>query len=248
MKKRLISFVFLFVLTVSYGQKVTEKNTTVTYSIKVTKNNKVLLTDECELRLIGDRSYFFSLNKMKYMKQLKEKIEMAIQKGGELNFDMNDSKMLSNYLPFSIVKDKDKDKTIFIEDINDQTYGYIKDTTLKRSWTLTNDTLTINGLLSYKAIYEKDSFRIVAWYCPTIPIQDGPFTYNGLPGIITKVENNKGWYAEIINLNLNDTENISIPKYILTTEDKFKTAKSNFQKGLLNQQKENGKVILEKKE
>lgn len=34
-----------------------------------------------------------------------------------------------------------------------------------------------------------------AWYCPDIPISDGPFKFNGLPGLILKIESDEHLYA-----------------------------------------------------
>jgi GLPGLI family protein len=46
---------------------------------------------------------------------------------------------------------------------------------------------TIAGLPCYKATTQHGGRRYTAWYSPQIPIPDGPYVFQGLPGLITKV-------------------------------------------------------------
>lgn len=46
---------------------------------------------------------------------------------------------------------------------------------------------TIAGLPCYKAITQHGGRQYTAWYSPKIPIPDGPYVFQGLPGLITKV-------------------------------------------------------------
>lgn len=59
------------------------------------------------------------------------------------------------------------------------------------NWKLDNDTLTILGYLCYKA---STSFRgrdYLAWFTLDIPVDDGPWKFYGLPGLILKVEDSQ---------------------------------------------------------
>ena len=56
-------------------------------------------------------------------------------------------------------------------------------------WTLLDETKTINGMVCYKAISNystrpNNSFPIVAWYCPSLSSNFGPYGIGGLPGTI----------------------------------------------------------------
>ncbi|HKK77965.1 MAG TPA: GLPGLI family protein [Saprospiraceae bacterium] len=46
---------------------------------------------------------------------------------------------------------------------------------------------TIAGLPCYKATTQHGGRRYTAWYSPQIAIPDGPYVFQGLPGLITKV-------------------------------------------------------------
>lgn len=82
-----------------------------------------------------------------------------------------------------------------------------------RNWTLENETKTIDNYLCYKATSElvvknkKGEFKypIIAWYCPSIPLNFGPKGYSGLPGLILELqERNTLFGVQKINLNENN--------------------------------------------
>lgn len=66
---------------------------------------------------------------------------------------------------------------------------------IKLSWELINETKTSFGYTLYKA---KTRFRgriWEAWYCPKIPISDGPFKFKGLPGIIFEISDTRNAHS-----------------------------------------------------
>lgn len=98
---------------------------------------------------------------------------------------------------------------------NSINYGFkkneflVKDTIID-SWTLTNETKMIHGLNCIKAttlrtIIEpnrKLTKNIIAWFCPTVPVQLGPMGFGGLPGLILELNiDNILFGAKIINFN-----------------------------------------------
>ncbi|GHT08582.1 hypothetical protein FACS189426_04530 [Bacteroidia bacterium] len=86
------------------------------------------------------------------------------------------------------------------------------------NWEITSDTATI---LDYSCQKAKIRFRgrdYEAWFAPEIPINDGPWKFFGLPGLIVKVNDAEGLVAfECVGLqNLDTPYEIGIPqgKYI----------------------------------
>ena len=55
-------------------------------------------------------------------------------------------------------------------------------------WIFTSDTLTVLGYLCKKATCLFRGRYYTAWYAPDIPLSNGPWKFNGLPGLILKVE------------------------------------------------------------
>ena len=75
-------------------------------------------------------------------------------------------------------------------------------------WELSKEKRIISGNVCYKAIgsrgvmdnnFEIQSFDIVAWYCPEIPFNYGPFEAVGLPGLVFELEV-KGYSLVLENL------------------------------------------------
>lgn len=62
----------------------------------------------------------------------------------------------------------------------------------KFNWKLIDITKTINGYTCKKATTVNTAFNsnqsIVAWYTESIPVNDGPAQYHGLPGFIIQIE------------------------------------------------------------
>lgn len=62
-------------------------------------------------------------------------------------------------------------------------------------WELTNEVDTILGLSCLKAITEYGGRHYFAWFSVDIPINNGPWTFQGLPGLILRIMDTQGWYT-----------------------------------------------------
>ena len=62
-------------------------------------------------------------------------------------------------------------------------------------WTILTDTLTVAGYLCQKAICRFRGRDFVAWFAPDIPINNGPWKFGGLPGLILKVYDTEKQYV-----------------------------------------------------
>jgi len=67
--------------------------------------------------------------------------------------------------------------------------------TLALDWTMHTEQDTIVGIPCSRATTEYGGRTYTAWYAQDIPIPDGPHVFSGLPGLILKVEDSKGWYT-----------------------------------------------------
>jgi len=64
-----------------------------------------------------------------------------------------------------------------------------------QDWTLLDDTETIAGYLCQKAICTFRGRDYIAWFAPDIPINNGPWKFGGLPGLILKVYDTEKIYV-----------------------------------------------------
>lgn len=62
------------------------------------------------------------------------------------------------------------------------------------AWEMTNETDTILGLPCTKAVTDYGGRHYEAWFTSEVPINDGPYVFRGLPGLILKVIDDQGWY------------------------------------------------------
>lgn len=94
-----------------------------------------------------------------------------------------------------------------LKDLLGRTYS-IKRQLPRYQWEVSQEQKEIMGLQTYKATVG-DS--ITAWFCPTIPVQDGPGLYCGLPGLILDLEDKHTIYT-CTAINTNSAMEVGKPK------------------------------------
>jgi GLPGLI family protein len=101
------------------------------------------------------------------------------------------------------------------------------------NWKLLSDTDTLQGYPVQKATCKFGGRKWEAWFTTEIPYNDGPYKFNGLPGLIIKVFDNKHNYVfEMVKIEKIESE-MMIDKvekdYIIkTTKKGFQRARKNF--------------------
>lgn len=98
------------------------------------------------------------------------------------------------------------------------------------NWTITTETKTIEEYLCRKATAHYLGRDYEAWFTEDIPIQEGPYFFKGLPGLILEVYDTKKYYhfslASIAKVEKPIHTNIKNP--IVTTYEKFLKARNDF--------------------
>lgn len=157
--------------------------------------------------------------------------EDKYKKAQESNVPVETSKedFKTTLYKFYTIKDYLSKKIIITEYFSDQGLGYVRDSLGNTKWIITNEKKVINKLLCIKAQATIGKIKSTVWFCPEIPFQEGPFYYNGLPGLIVKANNSLGWDAELISTNFSrkDNKEIVIWPYALVTKAQFDRAKVN---------------------
>ena len=82
------------------------------------------------------------------------------------------------------------------------------------NWAISSDTTSFLDYACQKATLNFRGRNYVAWFSPQIPVNDGPWKFFGLPGLILKVKDTEGQFDfECIGLeNLNTPYIIEMPK------------------------------------
>lgn len=101
--------------------------------------------------------------------------------------------------------------------ISNGTDAFSIKTTDEMKWKLHNETKDYQGNTLYKATTSFGGRNWIAWYSPDIPLQEGPYKFRGLPGLIFEIydEENKFSFHLKQNTNLKETYTNS-DKWILS--------------------------------
>lgn len=99
-----------------------------------------------------------------------------------------------------VYKNYGKKKITFVDKIFYDNYLYEEDITVQK-WQIHLDTATISGYKCQKAICNFRGRNYIAWFTREIPVNEGPYKFGGLPGLIIKIEDDKSHYSfELIKI------------------------------------------------
>lgn len=149
---------------------------------------------------------------------------------------ITNSQTIKPNILYRIYKNYPKGKLTFTDHIPSDTYKFEEDLDLFH-WELTGDTSTICGYKTQKTTCDFGGRSWIAWFAPELPFSDGPYKFNGLPGLIVKVTDTRNHYDfELISINkpgpgvLIDIED---KNYIATTKQGFFKAFDSFREDII---------------
>lgn len=195
----------LFMLLLS-SKFLTAQNLTFVYELKFKSNsaNENLTTAMYYLDRSEKQSVFRS-EQARLSDSLKEKI--GYKSVEKMTYDQ-----------LYIVKNKGNKeviKNITTPMMNDEFFLTIEDQLV---WEVLPEKSKMGEMECQKATLKYGGRNWIAWFDPKIPVQDGPYVFNGLPGLIVKISDDKGDYdfslAEIKNHNGNKMFNLRKGKEI----------------------------------
>ena len=84
----------------------------------------------------------------------------------------------------------------------------------------------------------------MAWFAPDLPYSDGPYKFNGLPGLIVKISDTRNQFIfEMKSVNKPSVDlliDIEDKNYIVTTKQGFFKAFDSFREDIINRAKQYG--------
>jgi len=152
-------------------------------------NKNDIKTENAYLDISPEKSVFYSENRIKR----DSVIQAAMQSGGARGFNRDQMQSLRSIINYSIEKDKKNQKTIFKDRIGRDVYTYEEERPI--SWKIFPETTKIGEYKVQKAETDFGGRKWTAWFTTDLPYQDGPYKFGGLPGLIVKVEDDKGEYS-----------------------------------------------------
>lgn len=199
----------LFCCNVIAGQKADYYMEYSFQCIKDTISNEYSYPDEYVLYRMGDETRF--MNKAQYYN---DSINMIFERENPQpsGFEMSQEKgqrwmqsvqeyVSSNNRSFRselyISRNNRTNETLnFI--INSYPRHYMSER-LVLDWTILQERKTIRNIDCIKATTTYGGRFYTAWFAPNIPINDGPYVFHGLPGLIIRVVDKKNWYVFELN-------------------------------------------------
>lgn len=236
----LIFILFSFVLK---SQKIENKTIKIIYEFKFQSNKQDTFkrTEDMVLFRNNNKSIFQS-----YFMYQKDSLLYNEEKSG--NSPMNAYAKLK-FIPkfknnYSIEKDFILNKFLTTDKIFSDKYKYSEEM-INFKWKPTNKTMKIGSLTCKSATTSFSGRDYIAWYIEEIPIQDGPYKFHGLPGLIVKIHDTKNQFDFTLK-SLEEISEILIiegrsnRKVIETTKEKFIQSKKSFKENAINDLKNRG--------
>ncbi|MGE8514251.1 MAG: GLPGLI family protein [Chryseobacterium culicis] len=154
------------------------------------ENKTDIKTENAYLDISPEKSVFYSENRIK-----RDSIMQKAFQGGGGRGSINRDQMegLRTNINYSVEKDKTNQKTYFKDRIGRDLYSYEEDRPL--NWKIESETRKIGEYKVQKAETDFGGRKWTAWFTTDLPYQDGPYKFGGLPGLIVKVEDDKGDYS-----------------------------------------------------
>lgn len=157
-------------------------------------------------------------------------------------FFMNPQSPMSS-ITYQIFKNYPNGKLTFTQPILGTNLKYEESLDIYK-WKLTQETSTICGYKAKKATCNFGGRSWVAWFAPELPYSDGPYKFNGLPGLIVKIADTRNHYVfELLSIG---KPNKSLPvdflddAYMVTTKQGFFKAQDDFRADIVNRAKAAG--------
>lgn len=204
-----------------------QQNTRFVYQVTTTPDSTNVDSKKTELAYLdtnGKQSYFYAENTLK-RDSVMERMRAT------RNFDRSQMENLRSNLQFSVDKDLGKQIITYKSRIGRDQYSYNE--TPSFQWKILPETVKIGEYETQKAEVNYGGRTWYAWFTPQIPLQDGPYKFSGLPGLIVKAQDAKGYYSfdlmqtkKIAELQQPQTRG----QYINIAKSKYNDLEKKFQK------------------
>lgn len=166
----------------------------------------------------GKESIYKSYAKMRRDSIVKSNFEKG-------NYTINFAAMPQARVNQEVYYDVDKNIKSFDKIVN-KLYGYPAE---KINWKIENEKKKIGNFNCQKAICTLNNRKFIAWFTSDIPINDGPFRFKGLPGLIVELNDlNQYFTFSLIGIKKQNLP-IELPKnFIETTLVGFTKERNDF--------------------
>lgn len=188
--------------------------------------------------LLGKKHTLFQSENDRFNDSLNDHLSNNKKYDAQTAVNMALSLKKNTIFKFKIVKSLNK--FIVIDKIFSDKFYYKEQQNL--NWVITDETKQINSYLCQKATTSYAGRNYIAWFTNSIPINEGPYKFSGLPGLIIEIHDTRMHYHfELLSLEEYNTNFMVDLKSIQETSKKeFYKASTNFKKDVVGQLEQRG--------
>jgi GLPGLI family protein len=190
---KFIYIILLIVFTSDFSILKAQDNFKATYRLTYQPDSTNKRSKESELFLLymnKEMSQFLSHNYA-----LSDSIMLKIQTGNMTTEEIIEQTMSQPTTNFHIKINKlyGEAKMEVLQELMANFYTYVQPLNLME-WEITGESKEVEGYNCQKATTRYAGRNYIAWFDPEIPISDGPYEFNGLPGLIISVYDTREHY------------------------------------------------------
>lgn len=224
---KLLSIIFFIqIYTPTYAQKLNKiDKLEYKFTYKLTymdEPGSPNLKEEHMILLVGNKTSKF-LSKGKY---LRDSISRYVDRTKLSQDELANlyTKVPCTLFTYKIIKNYPNGKITISQQLLNKKYRYEQNLKIGK-WKITKITDSISNYPCTKAHISFAGREYIAWFTTSIKIKEGPYKFNGLPGLIVKIYDSKNNYT----YELIDAEKITKGQYIIFDENRYqKTPKEEY--------------------
>ena len=192
MKYKIPAFILLFLSTTAFSQLIDSSYLKIKYKF-IYQNDSTNINNKGEdimiLEIGSKTSFFYS-----YYRSLGDSLLTDDEQNGTYeNAENNNAKYYENSWRIKVYKNYPENQITVIEDVF-QFYRYTE-SLIRQDWQIMADTTNLHGLHCQKASTKFRGRVYQAWFTKDIPLQNGPWKFYGLPGLIVRISDSKDQFS-----------------------------------------------------
>ena len=188
---------------------------------------KSVKTEIANLDVSPMKSIFYSDNQYKRDSIIGRAIQTK-----NFSFDRSQFQNLQSNLDFTVEKNYTDQSLLYKSRIGRDQYSYSE--TPQFDWKILPETVKIGDYSTQKAQMKYGGRTWNAWFTTDVPVQDGPYKFGGLPGLIVKIEDTNGNYS----FDLMQSKKIETPAEFQSRGNIVKLSKKDFNKQMMAYRKD----------
>lgn len=188
------TFLFLSLFIFTLGTAQNQRFSYVYQLVPDSTNQADVKSEMMLLEVLPKFSKFYSETVFKSDSIANAMLEKELAATGSMNVK---SDMRKGFVRSTVIKEFPDFKTYLVTRIG-QTKMKVADER-KMNWKILPDKQKISDFQTQKAETEIFGRKWTAWFTTEIPVQDGPYKFQGLPGLIVKIEDDTKSHSYILN-------------------------------------------------